>query len=86
MPEEEPDDWFLASLERYQAAQQRREEEAAAANRRGGTGSDSNNQMRAAADIVWKEKEGPELRRILVEDLLFEYTKVSEHLSWICRG
>ena len=68
--EEEPEDWFIAALERYRAAQQREEE----AHRQAGS---SSSLTQVAADIVWSEKEEPELRRALTEDLLSGYTKVS---------
>ena len=71
--EEEPEDWFIAALERYRAAQQREEE----AHRQAGNGPGNNSLTQVAADIVWREKEEPELRRALTEDLLSGYTKVS---------
>ena len=73
--EEEPEDWFIAALERYRAAQQREEE----AHRQAGNGpgNTSSSLTQVAADIVWREKEEPELRRALTEDLLSGYTKVS---------
>ena len=71
--QEEPEDGFVAQLERYRAAQ--REDEA---QRQGGTG---NSLTQVAADIVWKEKEEPELRRALTDDLLREYTKVRETIT-----
>lgn len=71
--EEGPEDWFIAALERYRAAQQREEE----AHRQGGNGPGNNSLTQVAADIVWREKEEPELRRALTEDLLSGYTKVS---------
>lgn len=68
---EEPEDWFLAALERYRAAQQREDE----AHRQGNVSGNSLTQV--AADIVWKEKDEPELRKALTDDLLRDYTKVS---------
>lgn len=88
--QEEPEDWFLAALERYRAAQQREDE--AQRQRQGGT---ANSLTQVAADIVWKEKEEPALRRALTDDLLREYTKVRETIttlwlildrSWIPSG
>ena len=85
--QEEPEDWFLAALERYRAAQQREDE----AQRQGGT---ANSLTQVAADIVWKEKEEAELRRALTDDLLRDFTKVRTFTtlwwildrSWISSG
>ena len=87
VPQEEPEDWFLAALERYRAAQQREDE----AQRQGGT---ANSLTQVAADIVWKEKEEAELRRALTDDLLRDFTKVRTFTtlwwildrSWISSG
>ena len=68
VPQEEPEDWFVAQLERYRTAQQREDE--------------AQRQLtQVAADIVWREKEEPELRRALTDDLLREYTKVRETIT-----
>lgn len=74
--QEEPEDWFVAALERYRAATAQQAEDEA--QRQGGT---ANSLTQVAADIVWKEKEEPELRRALTDDLLRDYTKVRETIT-----